>query len=109
MDDDLDWVIKMAKGMAVGEGNEKPFFNAASSLPASKKKMKLAIKERIRLLCGAYISLASFISDDDIDVFTNDETSKESRRVIVQKVFDEMEKNRKEIEEFRPLNLENEI
>jgi hypothetical protein len=102
--DDIQWVMELAKDLGRrGEGNEKPFFNSASSLHASKKNVKRAIKDRIRLLCGAYISLASFVSDDDIEAFTNDDMPQEKKNEIVQKVLDEIEKNRKEIEEFRPL------
>lgn len=107
--DDMQWVMELAKDLGKrGEGNEKPLFNPASSLGVSKKNMKKAIKERIRLLCGAYISLASFVSDDDIEAFTDDDIPQEKKNEIVQKVLDEIERNRKEMEAFRPMEMEEE-
>ena len=104
MDDDIEAVIKIAKHMRDEKGS-KPFLNSASSLPASKRKTKLAIKERIRQLCVAYISLASFVSDENIEVFWDDGKAK-GQKAILKRVLREMERNRKEIEGFDPLDLE---
>lgn len=97
MDDDIEAILKAAKEMPEA-GSHKPPLNPLSALPSSKRKLKLAIKERIQLLCAAYISLASFIPDDEID-------ATKSHRRALGRVLKEMEQNRKEIEAFRPLDL----
>ena len=87
------------------EDGEKPFLNSSSSLPASKRKLKESIKDRIRLLCGAYISLASFVPDDDTELFLNDKGSKKKKMTVLKRVLQDMEKNINEIETFRPLEF----
>ena len=66
--------------------------------------MKMAIKERIRLLVASYISLASFIDDDLVDFLESHNTKKNKRKVvrIYSKVFRDFEKMRKEICKFKP-------
>ena len=99
MDDDIEAILKAAKHIHDDE-NAKPFLNSVSSLPSSKRKFKLAIKERIRLLYATYISLASFVSDEDIEAFANPKRQAQ----ILKRVLREMERNRKEIEGFQPLD-----
>ena len=103
MDDDIEAVIKAAKNMRDGE-NAKSFLNRISSLPSSKRKLKLAIKERLRLLCAAYISLASFVPDEDAEAFWDDTGPKKQSRIL-RRVLREMERNRREIKGFKPLDL----
>ena len=69
--------------------------------------MKMAIKERIRLLVASYISLASFIDDDLVDFLENaDEGSdKEKIKRIYASVTEDMERLREEIEAFKPTEL----
>jgi hypothetical protein len=55
--DDIEEVIKEAKHYHFHEKPEKVLLNRISQLPESKKRMKHALKERIRLLVGSYISL----------------------------------------------------
>lgn len=72
--------------------------NPISSLPEPKAKLKTAIKDRIKLLAGAYIALAGFIDDDDLIAAEDDP---EKTKVIYQKVLDDMEKAQEEMKEFK--------
>ena len=93
---DIEEVIKTAK-------NIRPTYrsgiaNPVSLLPEPKVKLKAAIKERIKLLAGAYISLAGFVDDDDLKVA---EDSPKKTRAIYQKVLEDMETARKEIRKIK--------
>ena len=65
--DDIEEVIKRADHYRFEEPQELNLLNRISALPTSKKRMKRSIVERIELLVGAYISLASFVSDEEVD------------------------------------------
>ena len=78
-------------------------FNPLSSLPEPKAKIKQAIKDRIRMLAGAYISLAGFIDDDDIRFIEDNPKSKKIRAIYL-KMLEDMEQAQKEMREFKILD-----
>jgi hypothetical protein len=96
-DDDIEAILATAKNIRMP--HRRGSFNPLSSLPEPKAKMKQAIKERIRLLAGAYISLAGFVDDDDIK-FAEDNPKSKKTRAIYLKVLEDMEIAKKEMREF---------
>lgn len=92
--DDIEAVIEIAKHFKFHEKNGVSILNRISSLPESKKHLKLAIKERIEILVGSYISLATFIDDDLLDSLENNE------KEIYQKVLLDIETSTGEMREF---------
>ena len=106
-DDDIEAIIDASKHFKYHEPSGTTPFNRISKLPESKRHLKMAIKERIRLLVASYISLASFIPDDDVDFLKSADTKKRKRKVIwiYNRVFKDFEKMRKEIEAFDPFEL----
>ncbi len=107
-DDDIEAIIEASKHFKYHEPSGTTPFNRISKLPESKKHLKIAIKERMRLLVASYISLASFIDDDLVDFLESDEVKKRKRKVIwiYNKVFRDFEKLRKEISSFDPFDPE---
>ena len=107
MDEDIDAIIDIARHYKYREKPGVAPFNRLSALPDTKRHMKMAIKERMRLLAGVYISLASFIDDDLVDFLESDESSfdKEKVKKIYTNVIEEMERLRAEIEAFKPTEL----
>ena len=103
--DDIEAIIDASKHFKYHEPTGSTPFNRISKLPESKRHLKMAIKERIRLLVVSYISLASFIDDDFVDFLESSDTKKHKRKVIriYSRVFREFEKMRKEIQAFDPL------
>lgn len=98
MDEDIEAVLRDAKNVRLP--HQRGSFNPLSSLPEPKAKIKQAIKERLRLLAGAYISLACFVDDADIK-FAEENPKSEKTRAIYQKVLDDMEKAQEELRLFR--------
>ncbi len=97
--DDIQAVIKAAKDV-------RPKYhgwiaNPISSLPEPKAKLKAAIKDRIKLLAGAYIALAGFVDDDDLIVA---EDNPEKTKAIYEKVLKNMEKAQEEMRLFKLLD-----
>lgn len=105
-DDDIEAIIDAAKHFKYHEPTGTTPFNRMSKLPESKRHMKMAIKERIRLLVASYISLASFIDDDLVDFLEYGEMKNHKRKVIriYNRVFKDFEKLRKEIQAFDPFS-----
>jgi hypothetical protein len=103
VNDDIEAIIEASKHFKYHEPTGTTPFNRISHLPESKRHLKMAIKERMRLLAGAYISLASFIDDDLVDFLENaDEGSdKEKIKKIYTSVIEDMERLRTEIEAFK--------
>ena len=100
-DDDIEAILATAKNIRMP--HRRGSFNPLSSLPEPKAKIKQAIKERIRLLAGTYISLAGFVDDDDIQFAENNSRSKKTRAIYL-KVIEDMETAKKEMREFKLLN-----
>lgn len=99
--DDIQAVIRAAKDV-------RPKYhgwiaNPISSLPEPKAKMKAAIKDRIKLLAGAYIALAGFVDDDDLIAA---EGNPEKTKAVYQKVLEGMETAQKEMRELKILDTE---
>lgn len=99
--DDIEAVLATAKNIRMP--HRRGSFNPLSSLPEPKVKIKQAIKDRIRMLAGAYISLAGFIDDDDIWFTENNPRSKKTRAIYL-KMLEDMERAQKEMREFKILD-----
>lgn len=106
-DDDIEAIIDASKHFKYREPTGSTPFNRISKLPESKRHLKMAIKERIRLLAASYISLASFIDDDLLDFLESDEVQKRKGKVIriYNRVFKDYERLRKEIQAFDPFDI----
>jgi hypothetical protein len=107
VDDDIEAIIETSKHFKYHEPSGITPFNRMSSLPESKKHLKRAIKERIRLLASAYLSLATFIDDELVD-FLEDEKSnfdKEKIQRIYMSVIENTERLKAEIEAFKPTEI----
>jgi hypothetical protein len=101
---DIDAVIDAAKHFKFHENDGVAPLNRLSSCPESKKHLKRAIKERMQLLAAAYVSLATFVPDEDADVLEQG-ADKDKMRDILLRVDAEMEKLRSEMAAFDPLVL----
>ncbi|TSC65131.1 MAG: hypothetical protein G01um101477_614 [Candidatus Doudnabacteria bacterium Gr01-1014_77] len=99
-DDNIEAILRDAKNIRMP--HRRGSFNPLSSLPEPKAKIKQAIKERIRLLAGAYISLAGFVDDGDIG-FVEDNPKSKKTRAIYLKVLKDMETAQNEMREFKVL------
>jgi len=100
MNEDIEAVLRDAKNVRLP--HQRGSFNPLSSLLEPKAKIKQTIKERIRLLAGAYISLAGFVDDDDIKFAENNPKSARTK-AIYQKVLDDMETAQEEMRQFKLL------
>ena len=98
MNEDIEAVLRDAKNVRLPHQRES--MNPLSSLPEPKAKIKQAIKERMRLLAGAYISLAGFVDDDDIR-FAEENPKSAKTKAIYQKVLEDMKAAIEEIRDFK--------
>ncbi len=98
MNEDIEAVLRDAKNVRLP--HQRGSMNPLSSLPEPKAKIKQAIKDRIKLLAGAYISLAGFVDDNDIR-FAEDNPKSAKTKAIYQKVLDEMETAIEEMRDFK--------
>ena len=103
MNEDIETILRDAKNVRLP--HQRGSMNPLSSLPEPKAKIKQAIKERIRLLAGAYISLSGFVDDDDIR-FAEANPKLDKTKAIYKKVLDDMEMAQKEIREFKIIDQE---
>jgi len=106
--EDIEAVIKASQHFKYESDESEPryVFNKISDLPESKRNLKRAIKERIQLLCASYISLASFIPDEDAEYLLglHGEQKKKRSIKIMMRMLKEMDKLEKEIREFDPFS-----
>lgn len=105
--DDIDAVIEAANHFKYKEAEPETGyrFNRISKLPESKANLQRAIKDRIRELCAAYISLASFLPDEDANLLLDPKQSKKRARKIMRRMIWEMDKFEREIRVFDPFEL----
>jgi len=99
VEDDIEAVLKTAAHTHIPHNKHRPL-NALSSLPSSKAKLRIGIKERIKHLTGAYISLATFVDDDDLAFMERNPKSKKTKAIYM-RVIRGIEKAEKEIRNFK--------
>ena len=101
MNEDIEAVLRDAKNVRLP--HQRGSMNPLSSLPEPKAKIKQAIKDRIRLLAGAYISLAGFVDDGDIR-FVEENPKSARTKAIYQKILEDMETAQEEMRQFKLLD-----
>lgn len=102
--EDIEEVIKRADHYRFEENCPVTLLNRTSDLPSSKKRLRASIIERIEALVGAYISLASFISDEEVDFLIVHYETKDKEKLkkisnIYKMVSDDMNQLRNEVRE----------
>lgn len=106
--EDIEAVISAAKHFKYEDETEsRCAFNKISDLPESKRNLKRAIKEGIQVLYASYISLASFIPDEDVEYLLGlrGEPDKERSAEIMARLMKEMDELEREIRDFDPFDL----
>lgn len=83
--------------------NRYEILNRLSSLPEPKAKMKKALKERMKYLAAVYVSLATFVDDEDVEMVFKNKKSRQSKEVF-QKVLKAMERAQRQMKQFRLLD-----
>lgn len=102
--EDIEEVIKRAGHYRFEEKRPVTLLNRISDLPSSKKELRASIIERIEALVGAYVSLASFVSDEEVDFLivhyeTKDKEILKKISSIYKKVSEDMDQLRNEVHE----------
>jgi hypothetical protein len=96
-DADIESVIEDAKHEAFLEPSSHFILNPLSVLEAPRRHVKKSLKKRIRGLMAAYISLATFVDDDEVlAVMEHPEKSAQ----VYHKVLADMDLYEKEIKDF---------
>jgi hypothetical protein len=101
VEEDMDAVRKAAEQVRF-PFNRYEILNRLSSLPEPKAKMKKALKDRMRYLAASYISLATFVDDEDVEIVFKSRTSKRSKEIF-QKVLKDIERAQRQMKQFRLL------
>jgi transcription termination factor NusB len=95
--EDIDEIFDSARHFALTEACGPLMLNRISVLSASKRHLKAALKERIQTLVAAYISLGTFVEDEE--AFKAADDSKKSKRMF-KRVLRNIEQNDEEIRAF---------
>lgn len=109
--DDIEAVIKAAEHMRYGRPPRSMTLNKLSLLSEPKSDLKKSIMERISFLASCYVSLATFVDDDDVEFLLSDTSlSTDKKKLakvsrIYKKVLKDMEAFKAEIREFDPFEL----
>jgi len=102
VEEDIEAVFDSAKHTHTPFNRHRPL-NPLSALPSSKAKLRIGIRERIRHLAAAYISLATFVDDDDLIYIENNPKSKRTK-AIYHRVIRDMDKARRKIARWKILD-----
>ncbi len=95
----MDAVRKAAEHIQI-PFNRYEIFNRLSQLSQPKAKMKQALKERMKLLAAAYVSLATFIDDDDVEFIFENKNSQRAKDVAA-KVCEDLDIAQEEMRNFK--------
>jgi len=103
VEEDIEAVFKTAAHTHIPHNRHRPL-NVLSTLPSSKEKLRAGIKERIRYLAGTYISLATFVDDDEVAFMERNPKSKKTKAIYM-RVLKDIEKAEREIANWRIIDL----
>ena len=99
--EDIDEVLKRAEKIHLGESRYKLYAHRLSDLSFSRSAMKESIKERIKTLYAAYISLASYVPDEEYWESNDDE---HKRAAMYQDIAARIDTYTEEIKGFDPFS-----
>lgn len=102
VEDDIEAVKDTAKH--IRHLYRKGILNPLSTLPEPKIKMRIAIEERIRILAASYISLATFIDDDELAFAERNPKSKRTKAIYL-KVVRDIKKAQREMRRFKIIKM----